>query len=156
MPAEYRARIEEGRPRLNAIAREQYGLELNQGPFGIDSRPALVGAKLAELRGVGPEYHARVMRAYWGEGQDIGDAAVLTDIAETIGLDRDEFLAALEAKEFVRAVDEDIAQAQEFGLNGVPVIVFAEKYLISGAQPYPVLVDVADKVLAELANDNSA
>ena len=49
MSPEYRARIEAARPQLYAMAREQYGLELNVGTFGINSQPALVGAKFAEV-----------------------------------------------------------------------------------------------------------
>src|SRR5699024_4836834 len=47
MPPECRAQIEAGQPRLLAMAREQYGLALNAGPFGIDSRPALIGEQYA-------------------------------------------------------------------------------------------------------------
>ena len=43
---EYKARIDANKPRLYAMAREQYGLELKQGPFGIDSRPALIGQSM--------------------------------------------------------------------------------------------------------------
>ena len=46
-------------------------------------------------------------------------------------------------------VDEDIAQAREFGLEGVPALVFANKYLITGAQPYPMLAKAVEQVLAE-------
>ncbi|RIK48763.1 MAG: DsbA family oxidoreductase, partial [Chloroflexi bacterium] len=75
MSPEYRERIAQGRPRLEAIAREQYGIELSQGPFGIDSRAALRGAKLAERAGLGKAYHAAVFHAYWVEGEDISDRA---------------------------------------------------------------------------------
>ena len=85
--AEYKARIESGRPRLYAIARQNYGLELNQGPFGIDSRPALIAAKYAEARGVGPAYHAAVMRAYWLEAKAIDQLEVLEDIFVAVGLE---------------------------------------------------------------------
>lgn len=81
MPAEYRAKIEAGRPRLHAITREHYGVEMHQGPFGIDSRPALIGAKFAEAQGRGPAYHRGVMQAYWVLGRDISDIGVLAEIA---------------------------------------------------------------------------
>lgn len=44
----YRAKILANRPRVYAIVREQYGLEMNPGPFGFDSRPALIGDKYAK------------------------------------------------------------------------------------------------------------
>jgi predicted DsbA family dithiol-disulfide isomerase len=151
MSAEYRARIEANRPRLHSIAREQYGLELNQGPFGIDSRPALAGAKYAEAQGAGRAYHHAMMHAYWLEGQDIGDRTVLSDVAAAVGLDREGYSAALDEWEYDEQVQKDIDQAQEFGINGVPALVFVDRYLISGAQPYRVLVQATEQVQAELA-----
>jgi predicted DsbA family dithiol-disulfide isomerase len=153
LPPDYRARIEAGRPRLYAIAREQYGLEMKPGPFGFDSRPALVGAKYAEQMGVGPAYHAAVLGGYWLEAQVIDDPSVLANIAASIGLGRELFLAALQTPAYNQAVLEDIALAQAYGLNGVPALVFAEKYLVSGAQPYPVLVQVVEQIQQESAAD---
>jgi predicted DsbA family dithiol-disulfide isomerase len=40
-------------------------------------------------------------------------------------------------------------QAHQYGLSGVPAIVFENRYLVSGAQPYAVLKQVADQVIAE-------
>ncbi len=151
MSAEYRARIEANRPRLMQMAREQYDLELNQGPFGIDSRPALIGAKFAEESGVGAEYHRAVMRAYWLDARDISDIAVLKEIAAAVGLDRDRFGAALEMPRYDELVQADIDLAREYGLNSVPSLVFDNRYLIAGAQPYPVLVQATEHVQAELA-----
>jgi predicted DsbA family dithiol-disulfide isomerase len=151
MPAEYRARIDANKPRLYATAREQYGVELNQGPFGIDSRPALTGAKYAEDQGLGDAYHYALMRAYWVEGKDIGDREILRDLAVGLGLDGEAYLAALDDPAYDERVQMDIDQAQQFGLNGVPALVFDNRYLISGAQPYPVLVQATEHVQAELA-----
>lgn len=150
MPAEYRARIEASRPQLYATAREQYGLELNVGPFGIDSRPALIGAKFAEAQGRGEAYHRAVFEAYWQHATDIGDRAALADLAEASGLDRAAFRATLADAAYAQAVDADIAQAQAFGLSGVPALVFAGKYLVVGAQPYPTLKQAVAQVRAEL------
>jgi predicted DsbA family dithiol-disulfide isomerase len=150
MPPEYRAMIMAGRPRLLAMAREQYGLELNQGPLGIDSRPALIGAKYAEAAGVGEAYHRAVFRAYWQQAADIGDLETLAALAAGVGLDGEAFRAALGDPAHIAAVDADIAQAHAYGLSGVPALVFADRYLVSGAQPYPVLKEVTAQVRAEL------
>jgi predicted DsbA family dithiol-disulfide isomerase len=151
MSPEYRARIEANQPRLHAMARQQYGVELKQGPFGIDSRPALIGAKFAEAEGVARAYHQAVMRAYWIEAKDIGDLGVLADLAASVGLDRSAYLAALDEPQYDEQVQLDIDQAQQYGLNGVPALVFDNRYLISGAQPYPVLVQATEHVQKELA-----
>jgi predicted DsbA family dithiol-disulfide isomerase len=150
IPAEYRAKIEAGRPRLYAIAREQYGVELNPGPFEFDSRPALVGAKYAERLGVGPEFHAAAMHAHWQQARRLDDLAVLAELAESVGLERAAFLAALQDPELEAAVLADIAQAQAYGLTGVLALVFANKYLIPGAQPYAVLAQAVEQIQQEL------
>ena len=134
-----------------AIAREQYGLELNQGPFGIDSRPALVGAKFAEAEGQGPAYHRALMQAYWVDGRDIGDLEVLAELAVDVGLDRVAYLSALDDTRYDAQVQADIDLARDYGLNGVPAMVLADRYLISGAQPYPVLAQATTQVLGELS-----
>ncbi len=149
MSPEYRKRIEAGRPQLYAMARERYGVEMNSGPFGINSRPALVGAKYAESQGVGAAYHDAIFRAYWLDAQPIDHLEVLASIAESVGLDRQAFQAALSDPQYMAQVTEDIELASAYGLSGVPAIVYEQRYLVSGAQPTSVLRQVADQVLAQ-------
>jgi predicted DsbA family dithiol-disulfide isomerase len=47
------------------------------------------------------------------------------------------------------AVTADVYQAHRYGLNGVPALVFANKYLVTGAQPYEVLVQVVEQIQDE-------
>lgn len=155
MAPEFRARIEANQPRLHAMARDQYGLELNQGPFSIDSRPALTGAKYAEEQGVGKAYHHALMYAYWTEAKDISDREVLATLAESVGLERHAYLAALDEAKYDDLVQQDVDQARHYGLNSVPALVFDDRYLISGAQPYPVLVQATEQVQAEVAKANA-
>lgn len=153
MPEAYRQRIEAGRPQFAAMARERYGLDINSGPFGIDSRTALIGAKFAESQGFGKPYHDAVFRAYWQDARDIGDQGVLADIAKSIGLAGDAFIAALDTPQYLHAVLADITQAQYMNLSGVPALIFASKYLVSGAQPYEVLCEVVDDVRTRTSED---
>ena len=146
IPESYRQQIEASRPRLYAIAREQYGLELNPGPWGQNSRPALIGAKYAEAMGHGPAYHEAVLKGYWLRGQAIGELNVLADLAESAGLGRDSFLTALDDPRYDAEVTADVEQAFAYGLGGVPALILAEKYLVSGAQPYAVLMQVVEKI----------
>ena len=146
----YLEKVQAGRPRIYTIAREQYSLEMKPGPFGFDSRPALIGAKIAESVGVGAQFHRRVMQAYWQEEQDIADEAVLCDIAIYSGMDGEVFKANLLKSEFQQAVFNDIEQAQLYGLSGVPAMIFANQYLVSGAQPYQVLVQAVEQMLQEM------
>ncbi|RME84193.1 MAG: DsbA family oxidoreductase [Caldilineae bacterium] len=144
--AEYRAQILAARPRIYALAREVYGLEMNPGPFGIDTRPALIGAKIAEAEGRGDAYHEAVFRAYWQQAQDISRKAVLAELARAVGMDGEVFADLLEADQYVAEVVDDIRQAQAYGLYAVPALVFNDRYLVSGAQPYETLAEVVERV----------
>ena len=87
-----------------------------------------------------------LFRAYWREGRDIGDAAILTDIAEAVGMDRaltERLLATDEDTEALRARD---IHARQRGVTGVPCFIIGNQYVVSGAQPPQVWADV----LAEL------
>jgi predicted DsbA family dithiol-disulfide isomerase len=146
MPPEYRARIDAGQPRLEAIARQQYGLELNRGPLGIDSRAALIGEKVANAHGLGKAYHDAVFAAYWQHATAIDDRDTLADIAVSVGMDREAFVNGLDDPAYEREVEQDIAFAHANGMTGVPALVFADKYLVMGAQRYPVLEQVLQQV----------
>lgn len=149
MPPAYKARIEESRPRFQQMAREQYGLEVNQGPFGINSRPALIAEKFAEEQGKGEVFHKAVMDAYWQHARSIDDTALLKEIAANVGLDTERFDDVLQNPTYDEQVTEDVELAHAYRLNGVPALIFANKYLVSGAQPYDVLKQVVERVLAE-------
>ena len=134
---------------LEKRAREQYGLEIHAGPFGIDSRPALIGDKVAEAQGKGPTYHKAVMSAYWQQAQAIDDREILKKIATSVGLDSGEFMAGLDNPVFNEQVSEDIELANMYGLSGVPALVFNDKYLVVGAQPYTALKQVVEQIQKE-------
>ncbi|MBP8001730.1 MAG: DsbA family protein [Chloroflexi bacterium] len=150
LPEEYKQYIEAARPRLEAIAREHYGLELHPGPTGQSSRLAHIGGKVAAALGQSEAYHRVVLQGYWQEGQAIGNRDVLADLAVSAGLNRADFLAGLDDPQYDEAVTADVEQAFQYGLGGVPALIFAHKYLVSGAQPYTTLVQVTEKVLTQL------
>lgn len=153
IPPKYLARIKAGQPRLMQLARDQYGLELNQGPLGISSRSALIGAKVAEAQGQGAAYHDALFRAYWQRANNIGEVDVLAEIAHAIGLERASFLIALKDESYEAQVEADVEQAYQYGLTGVPALIFNNRYLVSGAQPYDVLKQVVEKVQVERLRD---
>jgi predicted DsbA family dithiol-disulfide isomerase len=130
-------------------AREQYGLEINAGPFGIDSRPALIADKYAESQGKGEAFHKAVMEAYWQQASSIDDSNVLKEIAKNVGLNTENFEAALADPTYDAEVSADIDLAREYRLDGVPALVFADKYLVMGAQPYDALKQVVEKIREE-------
>jgi predicted DsbA family dithiol-disulfide isomerase len=103
-----------------------------------NSRPAQELAKWAESKGKGYEIHDPLFRAFFVDAKNIGDPAVLAEIAATIGLRKDEALDALARGSFKQAVDEDWRRCAELGVTAVPTFV-AGRYGIVGAQPYDEL-----------------
>jgi len=148
---EYRARIESMRPQFRKMAKENYDVEINSGPFGIDSRPSLIGEKYAEAQGEkqAKAYHEGVAEAYWIEAKDISDLKTLKAIAESAGMSGEAFVEAIKDPQYETQVDADVEIAHQYGLSGVPALIFDNKYLVSGAQPLNVLKDVVEKVQDE-------
>lgn len=146
---EMRARIESALPALKIRAERDYGLPFNPGPLGQNSRDALIVEQYAIAQGVGLAFHDAVMKAYWQRGENIESHDVLQALALSVGLGADAVRQALENPQYVQAVDDDHAQALAYGLGGVPATVLAERYLISGAQPYAVFEETVQKLLAQ-------
>lgn len=117
-----------------------------------NTRLALELGEAARARGVHPAYHEAVMQAMWDEGRDVADPAVLREIARTCGLDDEEITLALEGRHYREAVDLSTREAQAAGINAVPAFVFAERYLVLGAQPH----DALERVIATLADEAEA
>jgi len=90
----------------------------------------------------------RLFKAYFLEGQNIGEDAVLSELAVEAGLDKEEvdsFLAGEERREEI--LSEDLYARQQ-GINGVPCFIFNGRYALSGAQDPSVLRKVIDGLLA--------
>ncbi|WP_347352917.1 DsbA family oxidoreductase [Intrasporangium sp.] len=95
---------------------------------------------LAGDRGLGQQMLDRLMRAYFTEGEPIGDAETLVRLAGEVGLDVDEVTAVLVGDEYGNHVRSDEATASMIGITGVPFFVIDRKYGLSGAQPTPVFL----------------
>lgn len=92
--------------------------------------------------------------AYFTEGRDIGDAAVLADCGAAAGLDRGKvaaFLAGTEAAAELLAADR---AAREAGVSGVPSFFLDGYGLFSGAVPASEMAEILRQgyhILADLA-----
>ncbi len=103
----------------------------------------------AETQGKGPAMKERLLRAYFTEGRHVGRVPDLADLAAEIGLDRAAAEQALKSGAFAPAVEEDKAQAQAYGIRGVPFFVIDGKYAVSGAQEADTFLQALRKVEAE-------
>jgi predicted DsbA family dithiol-disulfide isomerase len=114
-----------------------------------NSRRALILGELARERDAYEQLHPRLFRAYWAEGRDIGDADVLLEEAEAVGLDAEEVRAALVEGRHLDAIERSTQTLYGLGAGGVPAWLVDERLLVPGAQPH----DVFDRVLARLGHE---
>ena len=89
-----------------------------------------------------------LFHAYFAEGLDVGAAEVLSRIAGECGLDTARVDAFLASKEGTTEVLEQEAHARALGIDSVPTFVLDGRYVITGAQPAPLLADAIRQVLA--------
>ncbi|MGH3328178.1 MAG: DsbA family oxidoreductase [Streptomycetales bacterium] len=118
---------------------------------------------LAHERGLQDAVKERLLRAYFHEGQAVGDPAALVRLGAEAGLGADEVREALAEQRFASAVRADEAEAAALGISGVPFFVVDRKYGVPGAQPPDQLLQVLQRAWTEShpltfvnANDDSA
>lgn len=92
-----------------------------------------------------------LMKAYFEDAGFLGDHDLLIEIAVRAGMDGDlvrQLLASDSDKDLIRS---EVAQAQQIGVQGVPMFIFNGRHGVSGAQDASVLVQVIDKLAADAA-----
>ena len=104
---------------------------------------------LAAEHGLQDAMKERLFKAYLSEGELLGDVDTLVRLAEEVGLVGAEARAALAGQTYAQAVRSDEAQAQAYGISGVPFFVLNDTYGVSGAQPPEALLNVLEQVWQE-------
>jgi predicted DsbA family dithiol-disulfide isomerase len=87
--------------------------------------------------------------AYWNQGRDVGDHAVLAEIAASCGMDGLKVQADLATDKDREAVLQEMSMAQRMGVTGVPTFIINRKYGVVGAQSPEVIVQALQKAAAE-------
>ena len=96
----------------------------------------------AGLQGRAHAAKQALFAAHFTRGEDIHDLAVLAAVAEAIGLDPAEARAVIEESRHAEAVRAEEALWTGRGVHAVPAMVFAGKYLVSGAQGVEGFADI--------------
>jgi predicted DsbA family dithiol-disulfide isomerase len=112
--------------------------------------------QLAKTKGLGDAAEERLFKAYFTEGKDFGDHGTLISIGKEIGLSEEGIKSALVSDEFAAKVEEDIQEASEIGVQGVPFFVFDRKYAVSGAQPPEYFLQALNQSFNEWVKENPA
>jgi len=100
----------------------------------------------AKARGRQLDMKEALLKAYFIDGGHVGRIPDLADLAAGLGFDREDVVRALESNEYLADVKADVAQAAEYGINGVPFFVFEGQYGVSGAQETTTFANVLEQV----------
>lgn len=90
----------------------------------------------------------RLFRAYFEEGANVADHAVLVALAGDAGLDPEAAAGVLASDRFAEDVRAELAGAVERGISGVPAFVIDDQFVIPGAQDTDTFVNLLGRVAA--------
>ncbi|HET6372918.1 MAG TPA: DsbA family protein [Candidatus Polarisedimenticolia bacterium] len=97
------------------------GVPLNFPPtFPVNGLAACRGFPFAHEAGKGGAYCRRLLEACWGEGRDIGERAVLDEVAAELGLDTAAYGASLSTPEIKEWLRQETDSAAKRGVFGAP------------------------------------
>ncbi|MGA1343854.1 MAG: DsbA family oxidoreductase [Hyphomonas sp.] len=132
----------EGRERM-AMMRQaliDYG-NAEDIPYRFDTlthRPSSFDAhrlvRWAQGQGKGSAAKEALFRAYFNEARDVGDHAVLTDIARRIDLDAEIVADLLKSGADTEVVREEAETFRQMGISGVPTYIANRRVAVQGAE----------------------
>jgi predicted DsbA family dithiol-disulfide isomerase len=88
-----------------------------------------------------------LLAAYFTDGENPSDPALLVRVAASVGLDAARAQAILDSDEFAAEVRAQEKLYQQHGINSVPAIILNDQHLISGGQP----PEVFEQALRQIA-----
>jgi len=101
--------------------------------------------QLSKTKGLGDFAEECIFKAYFTDGKDLGDTAILIEIGKTIGLTEDEVNEALSNDVYAYKVKQDIQEAKHYEIDGVPFFLFNGKYAVYGAQAVETFLQTLKK-----------
>lgn len=135
-------RVAQGHKMLTDLGRE-VGINfdfdaIKIGPNTLDAH-RLIHWAVTESREKQDKVVDALFKANFEEGRNVGDHAVLLDIAEKAGLDKSVIATLLASDADRDLIVAEIDAAQKIGVNGVPFFIFDQQYAVSGAQTPDVI-----------------
>jgi predicted DsbA family dithiol-disulfide isomerase len=133
-----------------AAAGRNAGLELNFDAIKKQPNTLAAHALIAYAQSFDDARYAdavveHLFKAYFVDGEFIGDMDTLVNIAAACGLDADTTRTVLTEGETLKQIANQDASVRQQGVTGVPFLVFNNKVSLSGAQPPEVMLDAMKK-----------
>ena len=133
----YGMTLEEAKANNDNIVKQAktLGLDYNfDGAVLTNSFDAHRMIHFAKDYGKNVEMTEALFKAYFTDSKNISDFDTLTDIASSIGLNKEEAIKVLNSDKYKKEVREDEDLARNYSITSVPTFIINGKFLISGAQ----------------------
>ena len=121
---------------------DSIGLKMNAPALMTNSHTALKVAEYARETELSSAFDERVYRAYFQEGANIGNPAVVISLAKEVGLDESAVIEAIGSPKYEMKLKNNTLVGNQRGVDGVPTFFIGE-YALRGAQS----IDTMRKVL---------
>jgi predicted DsbA family dithiol-disulfide isomerase len=124
---------------LSTLALEE-GIALRPQTFTTNSHKSLLLAEAAREDGHNVFYalHRRLFEAFFTTGRNIGDEAVLEELAREAGVSKDVLSRAWTDERYAARLDQYRAAARELQVSATPTVFFGEQQRIEGVLPLEV------------------
>lgn len=118
------------------------GLEVGSRPKVSNTHRALAASAYVQAREPErfPAFHQALFVGYFAEGRDLGDPAVVRELAERAEVDAEAMEEALEEGRYESVLEATTRRARALRITGTPTFVFDEEFAAVGAQPTEVLL----------------
>jgi predicted DsbA family dithiol-disulfide isomerase len=120
--------------RIGAMA-DAAGITMKQPAIMTNSRAALAATEFARESGRDEALEERIYRAYFSDGENIGDAKIVVRLASEAGLDAREVAEAIESPKYELKLKNNALAANQRGVNGVPTFFIGEYPLVGAQSP---------------------
>lgn len=153
---------------MHQLLSEKHGMSIEQAKKAhakLEQQAALIGlvynidqvkptntfdahrlTQYAKSVGKDKELAEKLFYSYYTDAKLISDHDTLADIAESVGMNRDESMAVLhDSSKYANEVRSDEATAKRLGITGAPFFVIDRKFAISGAQPTEVFINALNQ-----------
>jgi len=102
----------------------------------------------AGLEGIQTPVADALFAAYFTQGRDIGDSAVLAEIGAHQGMDAVLLARLLDSDGDMETVRTQDSEARAMGMSGVPTFIVDREHVLTGAQPTDMWMRLLDDLSA--------
>ena len=137
-------RVEPMRAYMRRFA-AQFGITDMRHPAHLpNTRRVLAAAEHARDQGRLDPFREAAMDAYWRDGRDLEDEAVVREVAAGVALDPAATATAMDDPAFLARVDAIRRESINAGVTGIPTFFMGDQVVV-GCQPYDILAAAVER-----------